>query len=80
VIIQSEQSPSLIQVSAVTNCTKNVEDFAVVSGRVSSAVRGECRQFERMRNTECGLIAPFLFALLMTLNLDIDVTSAEDFD
>ena len=57
---------------------KEILNLAVVFGRIANAVCRDQRKIQGTCDADSGLIPPFLFALPMALQFDVDVFAAED--
>src|SRR5260370_39777361 len=76
--ILCEEPASTIEFCVVTDRCKDIENFAVVRSRITNSIGGNYWQLQRVSDSNCSLISPFLFPLAMTLQFDIDIFPTED--
>jgi hypothetical protein len=76
VVVGGEESARVVEVDVMADGGEEVEDFAVVGFGVADAVGGDDGELERAGEAERGLIASFLIAELVALELDVDVVAA----
>ena len=77
-VVEREQAAGLVEFDVMTDGGEQIQNLAIVRSRVAHAIGGDHRQLQRARNANGGLVAPFLFALLVALQFDIDILAAED--
>jgi hypothetical protein len=80
VVVLSEQAAGVVEVDVMADRGEEVEDFAVVRLGVADAVSGDDGELEGAREAECGLVAGFLIAELVTLELYIYVVATVEGD
>jgi hypothetical protein len=77
-VVDCEQAARLIEFDMMADRREQILYFAVVLGRVANAVGCDQRKVQGTRDADGSLIPPFLFALAMALQFDVDVLTAED--
>ncbi len=56
---------------------KDIQYLAVVCRGVANSIGGEDWQLQRLGDSDCRLIAPFLLTFTVTLDFDVNATSSE---
>jgi hypothetical protein len=74
--VEGEEASGVVEVDVVADGGEEVEDFAVAGLGVADAVGGDDGELERAGEAEGGLVAGFFFALVVALELDVDVVRA----
>src|SRR5271165_4796358 len=64
----------------VANGGEDIQHLMFVCGCVTHTVGCHQRKMKRTGNPNCRLVAPFFFALLMSLELDVNILLAKDRD
>jgi hypothetical protein len=62
----------------VPNRGEHVQDFALLRACITHAIGREQRQAQTSRHLDCGLVARFLFAIEMPLQLYVDAPAPEN--
>src|ERR1700722_16858893 len=78
--VDCQQTSGEIKRGLVADRGKKIEDFSLIRSRVAYAIGSEQRQLQRPGNIDGSAIPPFLFAIEVTLNLDVDILRTEDRD
>jgi hypothetical protein len=76
VVVGGEEAAGVVEVDVMADGGEEVEDFAVVRFGVADAVGGDDGDLERAGEAEGGLVAGFLIAELVALELDVDIVAA----
>jgi hypothetical protein len=73
-----QQPACTIKLGMVPNGGEEIKDLAIVGVCVPNSICREERKFQGSRNSNCCLIAPFLFTLIVSLQFNINVLRTED--
>ena len=74
--VDGEEAAGVVEVGVVADGGEDVEDFAVVRIGVADAVGGDDGEAQGAGEAEGGLVAEFLIAELVALELDVDIVAA----
>ena len=64
----------------IANAGEYIGNLSLRARRVTNPIRGQQRKFQTTRNLDDRMIARFFFTIEMTLQLGINIFSAEDVD
>jgi hypothetical protein len=74
--IEGEEAAGVVEVDVMSDGGEEVEDFAVTGLGVADAVGGDDGEAEGASEAKGSLVAGFLIAELVALELDVDVVAA----
>ena len=76
--IVREKTARMVEFRMIANCRKKVQHLAVICCGVPDTVGRNDRQLHRPGDAKRRLVPPLLFALMMSLQFNIDIPGAED--
>src|SRR5579871_2905861 len=76
--VDRQKAASLIEFGAIADGGKQIQNLAIIVFSVTDTIGSQHWQLQGACNPDRSLVSPFLFALAMTLQFDIDIVGAED--